>query len=153
VRDVKRVLVTLTVGSALMLGAGPASASAAFNSSTTFSGTNSVTGSGAFVIEPATSNIITVDYVCTVSGTPATATRIFPTDGCVLYQGTSVVDVAPGIAAGSPTLATRDRARVDIAKGGELKVCWHVQALFVDGDDAENTGCATGLAPSVGGPA
>lgn len=148
---VKKALITLAVGSStLLLSAGPASASAAFNSDTQTNGVNSVTGSAGFVIEPSASNSIVVDYVCTVSATPATATRIMPSDGCVLFQGTSIVDVAPGIAAGSPALATRDRAVVDISKGGALKVCWNVQAFFANGDDDVSVGCATSLVP---GPA
>jgi hypothetical protein len=116
--------------------------------SSTSSAERTLSGTGWFLIEPTASDHAIVDFACRAAAGPdASVIRFFATDGCVLYQGTSAIATAPGLTVGAPVAGTSGRTVVSLSQGG-LSVCWHVQALFTDGEELSTTGCADSLQPT-----
>lgn len=137
-----------------LAGAWPAWAAAATDASGGVSNARSddrtVSGTGWFLIEPSASNSTSVSFTCRgAAGPDALVLRFFATDGCVLYQGTRAIATAPGVTVGAPIAGTSGRAQVELS-GGPLKVCWHLEAVFVDGESIPTTGCADSLQPAPG---
>jgi hypothetical protein len=97
-----------------------------------------VSASGSFVTEPSTGNTLIVDFHCEALAPGAVSVFFSPDDGCIAYQGTTVIGRANGTGIG-PAHAVVGRGVATIGSG-LISVCVLARALYEDGSIKTSNG-------------